>query len=59
MFALQVERVLGVALRTGVLHMHRLIIMTMSAGVGETFATLVWDLAPSTEEQLLAYQMVL
>lgn len=39
--------------------MHRLIIMTTSADVGETFTTLVWHWTSRAEEQLLAYQIIL
>lgn len=52
-------RLFGAGRRTGALHMHRLIILTLSASVGEIFTTLVWHSASSTEEQLLAYQIIL
>lgn len=43
---------------TGALHMHHLIIMTMSGSVGEIFTTLVWHSASSVDEQLPASQII-
>lgn len=51
--------VFGAGHGAGAAHMHHLIIMTMSASIGEIFTTLVWHPASSAEEQLPAYQIIL
>lgn len=48
----------GTGYCTGALLMPYLIMMTMSASVGEIFNTLVWHPASNAEGQLLAYQII-